>query len=857
MVKYDTLIKLLCSLEKEKEKGITFINENSKDYFISYSDMYEEALFLLGYIQQVGIKSGDKILLQLNNNFDFIRTLWACILGGIIPVTAPLGYSEEHRIMIFKLLKMMQNSYLVVNKELIEYMNDVLANKGFVNEFESMQSRIIMIDAVNLTPKKGVIQNKIDVDKALIQFSSGSTGNPKGVVLTYRNLMSNIYAIIKASKQVNTDSTLSWMPLSHGIGLIGFHLTPLAANINQHIMDTRMFLNKPISWLKKASEYKVTFTSSPNFGFKYILENFNTEVMSGVDLSAIKLIYNGAEPVSVELCKNFLNIMSKYKLKNCVMFPVYGMTEASLAISFPLVGETLNEVTLNRKNLSIDNKIKIENFEEPNLTATFVNLGYPVEDCQVRICNDCDEDVGEEVIGNIQIKGKNVFLKYFNNEDNMNNYFTKDKWFKTGDVGCIINSRLIVTGRKKDIIFVNGSNFYPQDLERIAAKQSGIKQEFIIATSIFNELLQKDEIILFIASSLSKEEFCKVIKKIKKGMLKEIGLELKVVIPISNIPKTNSGKPQRFKLAKKYLNKDFDSIIQEYGEYILFNENSECVEVIYSETEKQILDICIEILGDTDIGLNNNLIEYGGNSIKLTQIHSKLEKIYPNKITIGNIFSYPTIKKLAEFIDQQNKELIETIQKPIDLVNRTIREESRYDKIRSFIVDERLSNLINMSNYLDVHVKDILTGIFIYSLYVATDNPIVSIQTLLTSENMIVPISVNINNIENMMEIFTVIKRNCEENNGQTIFSEISQNSSITENHLELQYIICEKKLINNNQFLNIYDVILTLDITDKYINLEWNCNNKMMLKELISDLCRLFDEILDNMIANFNLLVE
>ncbi|MNI57633.1 putative ligase [compost metagenome] len=257
------------------------------------------------------------------------------------------------------------------------------------------------------------------------------------------------------------------MPLTHDMGLIGFHLTPLLADMHQYLMPTALFIQHPTLWFQKASDHRITTLASPNFGYSHFLNYYKKNHAVGWDLSAVRLIFNGAEPISAKLSRQFMAEMGAYGLRPNTAFPVYGMAEASLAVTFPPVDELLIEIRIDRQTAFGDLANELSEESADPAALSFVDLGMPVDDCQVRICDDNGKLLPERTVGEIQIKGPNVTGGYYNDPSSTEKAISKEGWLKTGDLGFMRNGRLVVTGRKKDILFVNGQNVYPHDLEQM------------------------------------------------------------------------------------------------------------------------------------------------------------------------------------------------------------------------------------------------------------------------------------------------------------------------------------------------------------------------------------------------------
>ncbi len=653
------LIDLIKQNMKE-DCGIIFI-ENNRDVFLSYKNLYHKALNTLNSLQKKGIKSGTEMIFQLEDNQEFIIFFWACVLGGIIPVPVSLGNTDGHRSKLLQIWKVLNNPYLLTSREILnKFENASFGDKGD-NMLREMKSRIIFTDTISNNHEEGIIHTAKTKDIAFLQFSSGSTGEPKGVKLTHRNLLVNIGDIVSSIKAKETDSTLSWMPLTHDMGLIGFHLAPLAAGINQYIMPTVGFITSPLKWMDKASQYKTTILGSPNFGYKHFL-GFLRDKEKDWDLSSISILLNGAEPISAELSNMFFNYMEKWGLKKTAAFPSYGLAEACLAVSFPKIGDKFRGITLDREKLLVGEKVVDITGDEGD-GITFVDLGYPVENCSIRICDENNNELLEDTIGHIQIKGENVTSGYYNNPEATEKAITKDGWFKTGDLGFKREGRLIVTGRAKDIIFVNGQNYYPHDIEYIAGEIKGAELGKTVVCGIFNSQLQKEEIMVFVLSKNNIDKFVQLAMEVKKHLNNRTGLDIKQVLPVKNIPKTTSGKVQRYKLKESYEKGAFVEIIEEMEGLVKEALKNREVEVATNELETQLLKIWSKILGINNIGINDSFFELGGNSLKATYIASQINKELGVEIPIKNLFNSPTIKALAMYISTIEKKQYIPIEK--------------------------------------------------------------------------------------------------------------------------------------------------------------------------------------------------
>ena len=315
---YDTLIDLLSDV-RTKDRHIRFIDGDDDESIVTFDELWERALAMLGSLQARGMEKGEELVIFCKSNESFIVAYWAAILGGIVPVPVAVGISDEHRHKLFRILRQLERATLFTETDLLERLLEFSKNNELADVTSILEARTALISDVVPGEHGDVFAATAD-DLAFIQYSSGSTSDPKGVCLTHRNLCTNIRAIIEGAGWTDTDVSLSWMPLTHDMGLIGYHLTVLAAGMNHAVMDTNAFVRRPLMWMVKANELRATQLGSPNFGYKHFLKLFERKGLPEADLSCVKLILNGAEPISYTLCEEFLDALAPYGLKRSAMF---------------------------------------------------------------------------------------------------------------------------------------------------------------------------------------------------------------------------------------------------------------------------------------------------------------------------------------------------------------------------------------------------------------------------------------------------------------------------------------------------------------------------------------------------------
>lgn len=551
-IKTNSLVEILKQKSNIRDKGIFFILDKSTEKFVSYKEIYENATKVLGNLQNMGVRVGEKLIFQIDNNYDFINVFWACILGGIIPVPINAATNNDKLLKVYNVYSVLEEARIIGDDKILKKIKEYFLDKEV--DLGNDYNKFICTDNIYENEYEAVVNKPLPDDIAFLQFSSGSTGEPKGVTLTHKNLITNMSSIIYCSGMNENDTVLSWLPLTHDMGLIGCHLTTTFAGINQYNINPKTFIRNPIIWLEKASEHKITLLESPNFGYEYIMFylGLKSKKCYNIDLSNVRLIFNGAEPIEYNLIKKFVNAMKDYKLSETCMYTVYGLAEACLAVTFPPLYEKVRKVIVDRTKLSINDKVSYLNNEDDKNAAVFIDLGYPVKDTYVKICDENYNELGEEVVGIIYIKGDNVTKGYYKNNIATKKAIKEDNWLNTGDIGFIKDGRLIVIDRIKDVLFINGQNYYSSDIERIVQR---LTDKISVVVSVKDYDKEKENIVIFILYKNyknNKDKFNKIANGVKEYLSKNIGMQISEVIPIRKIPRTTSGKIQRFKLVSQY-----------------------------------------------------------------------------------------------------------------------------------------------------------------------------------------------------------------------------------------------------------------------------------------------------------------
>ncbi|CAM1356217.1 condensation domain-containing protein [Tenacibaculum halocynthiae] len=646
----------LKNINSKKESGITFIEGSGDVQYLSYKKLYLEASYKLYALQERGIKPGNEVVFQFQSNKNLIITFWACVLGNFIPVPIVLGTTSDIISKIIGVWRKLKNPYIITDfSSLKTIIKDYGQEKNL--KINNVISKYISYDELAYTQKASSVPGESS-DIVFIQFSSGSTGNPKGVINTQESIIYNINLSLKMCDIQESDRFLGWMPLTHDMGLVFFHLLPLLGNVSQFLMPSMLFLSNPEIWLENLSKQKITISGSPNFGYVHVLENIKKEKLEELSFDTIKLMANGAEPVSIEVCRKLVEILKPYGFKEKCMTPGYGLAEAVLIVSLCNKENGFKEFFLNRNKLKIGNKVEFKESKSAN-TSSFADLGA-FEGTEIKIINEKEECLSDDTLGIIQLKSTAITSGYYNDQEMTDKLISKSGWFNTGDIGFTHKGHLIITGREKEMIIINGQNYFPNDIDNVIEELASIKFQQAISCNVFNNEKYKDELFVFVNYIGEVEDFLVISDAIKKIISERIGLVVKKVIAVKKIPRTTSGKIQRYVLRERYINGDYNEFIKVFFKYEN-NLKKDSYVVPKTEVEKKLANIWKDYFGIDEVGVTDNFFYLGGSSIGLGVLVSKIQEKFGVHIDIRELFIAIDFKDQVKLIENSFIRPIEEI----------------------------------------------------------------------------------------------------------------------------------------------------------------------------------------------------
>ncbi|HEU4678063.1 MAG TPA: AMP-binding protein, partial [Terrimicrobiaceae bacterium] len=387
---------------------------------------------------------------------------------------------------------------------------------------------------------------------ALLQYTSGSTGDPKGVMLTHANLLVNIRAMIRGCGATPAETFVSWLPLYHDMGLIGAWLGVMCMGARVVLMSPLAFMGRPARWLRTISDWKGTMSAAPNFAYE-LCTKLDDADLNGLDLSSWRIAFNGAEPVQPHTLERFAARFAPYGFRREALSPVYGLAENSLGVTFSPPG----------RGLTFDRIMRREFFEKRRATParlddtralTFVGCGTPLNTVEVRIADESGHEVADRECGRIEFRGPSATAGYYRNADATRRVFDHG-WIDSGDLGYIADGELYVTGRIKDMIIRGGRNIHPQELEEAVGRIPGVRQGFVAAFGTHDARSGTERLVVAAETRATKgEDRARIVTSISDlaTELIESSPDDIVLVSPGGVPKTPSGKVQRSRCRDLY-----------------------------------------------------------------------------------------------------------------------------------------------------------------------------------------------------------------------------------------------------------------------------------------------------------------
>jgi len=537
------LIALRAKIQPD-EHYITFLADGwDEEELLTYAQLDRRTRAIGALLHQRGLEPGDRVVIMLDTGIDFVTTFFGILIAGMVPVPvyppARMARMKHYLRTLGSILDVARSRGIVIDERLMPLITPRLKSSIIqVSNEETRQAKGTM-EPYPLTPSS----------PGFIQFTSGTTQRPRGVLLLQHQIFAQMDAYEGTLEHRAGDVAVCWVPLYHDLGLIGFVLSCLNAGIPLVLIRPADFLRDPMVWLRAVSKYRAAHSAAPNFAFEMCTRKLTDERLreEKVDLSCWKVAGSGGEPILMSTMEGFRDKFATYGFAPEALNPCFGLAENALAVSLYLRDEVFESVTVSRRGL-LENQVLEPDSDED--ARTLAGNGRALKGMEIRITSEEGEKLDERNIGEIWIRSPSLAAGYFGDGDRTARAFVEaegERWLKTGDLGFLVNESLYICGRKKDMMIVHGRNFYPQDLEEIAAEVSGVRAGNVIAFSIKDtDGIERPILVCELDHRVSRRPQ-EIHREVGEALNGALGIQCNelLLLPRNSLPKTSSGKLQR------------------------------------------------------------------------------------------------------------------------------------------------------------------------------------------------------------------------------------------------------------------------------------------------------------------------
>lgn len=526
---------------------------------LPYRELRRRARDLARRLLGTGLERGDRVAAVAETGPEFAVLFFACQYAGLVPVALPLsinfGNHDAYVEQLRGLLEASSPGLALAPDELLPLLEDAAeglpgsVRTGTVAELEASTGA-----AAELRPTG-------PHEVAYLQFTSGSTRFPRGVVITEAAVMSNLRGIVKTMDVRPGDRSVSWLPLYHDMGMVGFLLAPMVSQLSVDFLRPRDFAVRPVQWLRLISRNRGTVAFAPPIGYELCTRRLRSDDLDALDLSSWRVAGVGAEMVRTEPLDRFADTVEAAGFDRRAFLPCYGLAESSLAVTFPALGDGVSVERLDAEALS-ERGVAVPSGSSGEVIEV-VNCGDPLPEHEVVIRDASGRPLPHRTVGRVTLRGPSVMKEYFDDPEATREVLTDDGWLDTGDLGYRTEEGLFITGRRKDLIIVSGRNIWPQDLEYLAEQQPEVR---IGETSAF-AVTEPDgvEKAVLVVQCRTSEPAARddLVSRIQSAVYRSYGIRCIVeLVPPRTLPRTSSGKLSRTEAKRGFLERvDWDELM--------------------------------------------------------------------------------------------------------------------------------------------------------------------------------------------------------------------------------------------------------------------------------------------------------
>ena len=532
---------------------------------ITFGDLYEHASIVALELRRRGLEPGQTVAIMLPTCAEFFYSFAGILLAGGIPVPIYPPFRAdriaEYATRQANILRNAETQFLITWRQAENLAKLLKPRVPSLREVLNAQKLSAPAESASIgvstktpwRPVENLSHQARAEDIAFLQYTSGSTGDPKGVVLTHANLLANIHAIVSGLEIRPDDACVSWLPLYHDMGLIGAWFVPLFIGIPLIVMSPLAFLSRPERWLRAIQKHRATIAPAPNFAYELCIRKIADKDLEGLDLSCWRAATNGAEPVRAETLERFAKRFAPYGFNPKALMAVYGLAEVSLAISIPRLGDGYKVDRIERAAFESGGSA-IPAPAGETATLEFVNAGKPLPSVEVRIVDADGHNLGERQEGQLWFRSPSATSGYYRNAEATRELMRDGDWLNSGDLAYWGEGEIYITGRAKDVIIKAGRNLYPHEIEEIVGRVKGVRTGCVVAFGAPDERTGTERLI--VAAEIRDVANAKQIEgAISRAVDEALGMPPDVIALLrpQSIPKTSSGKLRRSDTRRLYL----------------------------------------------------------------------------------------------------------------------------------------------------------------------------------------------------------------------------------------------------------------------------------------------------------------
>jgi fatty-acyl-CoA synthase len=550
-----TLVEAVRSLAGDRERGFVFVQADASERLYTFGAIAAEAERRGAALRGMGLRKGDRLAMVVPTGDEFVLSFLGALFAGVVPV--PIypqltlknvdGYHET----VAHIVRGSGASMLMTTDGAKPFVAPVAERVPGL--------RVACVADLAAAPPVDRCDVRVDAgDLAFLQFTSGSTSRPKGVMVSHANLAANAEAFMihGLRRDPSVDKGVSWLPLFHDMGLIGFVVGPLFTNIPCVFLPTASFVRAPRLWLDKIHQHRGTITYAPNFAYALVAKRLKDKDVEGLDLSSLRVAGCGAEPIQAKSLRDFVTRLAPAKLDPRALLASYGMAEATLAVTFVPRGEGLSIDDVDAGAMASGRATPTN---DPSQARSVVDCGRAFPGHRVAVIDEAGLVLGDRQVGQIVVSGPSVALGYFERPELTAATFKPvvgmgdAPWLHTGDLGYLVDGRLFVCGRVKDMIIVRGKNYYPSDIEWAVGELSHVRRGNVVAFGVHaneqgvvvGEGAGEEQLVVCCEGASVDVEAIREAAAVR--IAEQFGLTVRevVVVALASLPRTSSGKPQR------------------------------------------------------------------------------------------------------------------------------------------------------------------------------------------------------------------------------------------------------------------------------------------------------------------------